>query len=274
VTATKPQIGGTGRRINTVIDQFLGGPAKERPRPRTAPPVLELRHVFASYGPFRALFDVSFKLEPGSAVALLGSNGAGKTTIARVCSGLLEPSDGELYFDGDNVTGFSAWEMTRLGIGHVPEGRSIFSTLTVQENLELGFRQLIGKAGTKEALERAYAMFPILAERRKQQAGTLSGGQQRMLSLARAFPDPPRLLIADELSLGLAPLIVDEVFVALEQLRDQGVALLIVEQHVERAIAIADHTLLLQKGRIVFDGPTSEIGDAIEQVLPTTPSSH
>lgn len=264
--------GGAGRRINNRIDRFFGGPEVARPRPRTAPPLLELRHVDAGYGPFRALFDVSFKIAAGSAVALLGSNGAGKTTVARVASGLVQPTEGALIFDGDPVTGFSAWELTRLGIAHVTEGRSVFGTLTVEENLQLAFRQLLEKREAADALQRAYEMFPILGERRKQVAGTLSGGQQRMLSLARALPDPPRLLIADELSLGLAPLVVDEVFESLERLRAAGTALLIIEQHVERAIALADHTILLQKGRVSYDGPTAELGDALEQVLPVTPA--
>jgi len=264
--------GGAGRRVNNRIDRFFGGPEVARPRPRTAPPLLELRHVDAGYGPFRALFDVSFKVAAGSAVALLGSNGSGKTTVARVASGLLAPTEGALLFDGEPVTGFSAWELTRLGITHVSEGRSVFGTLTVEENLQLAFRQLLERRAAAEALGRAFDMFPILGERRKQVAGTLSGGQQRMLSLARALPNPPRLLIADELSLGLAPLVVDEVFQSLDRLRAAGTALLIIEQHVERAISLADHTVLLQKGRVSYDGPTAEVGDVLEQVLPVTPA--
>lgn len=266
--ASAPRPVSTTRRLTERFDTFMGGPARARQRPRTTPPIIELRNVEASYGPFRALFDVSFRLWPGQATALLGSNGAGKTTVARVCSGLVEPTDGRIYYDGMDATGFAAWEFTRMGIAHVAEGRSVFGTLTVEENLLLAFRQLIGPEGAKEALERAYGMFPILGERRKQVAGTLSGGQQRMLSLAKALPDPPRLLIADELSLGLAPLVVDEVFETLVRLQEAGTALLIVEQHVERALAIADHTILIQKGRVVYDGPTDDIGDALEKVLP------
>jgi branched-chain amino acid transport system ATP-binding protein len=265
----RAQIASAGRRFSNRLDRFLGGPAVVRPKSRTTPPILELRHVAASYGPFRALFDVSLQLRAGTATALLGSNGAGKTTVARLCSGLVLPTEGELYLDGDLITGFAAWEMARLGVTHVPEGRSVFGTLTVQENLELAFRQLLGRARTGAALEEAFGIFPRLADRRRQLAGTLSGGEQRMLSLARIFPDPPRLLIADELSLGLAPVVVDEVFTALARLAEGGTSLLIVEQHVERALALAEHTVLIQKGRIVYDGPTSEIGDALEQVLPS-----
>ena len=268
--AQAPRPVSTSRMITEKFDTFMGGPPKARQRPKTTPPIIELRNVEASYGPFRALFDVSFRLWPGQATALLGSNGAGKTTVARVCSGLVEPTDGRIFYDGSDATGFAAWEFTRMGISHVAEGRSIFGTLTVEENLNLAFRQLIGPEGAPEALEKAYDMFPILGKRKNQVAGTLSGGQQRMLSLARALPDPPRLLIADELSLGLAPLVVDEVFETLVKLQEAGTALLIIEQHVERALAIAEHALLLQKGRIVYDGKTEDMGDAIEQVLPTT----
>lgn len=258
----------TTRRLTERFDTFLGGPSRVRPRTMTSAPILELRHVDASYGPFRALFDVSFRLWPGQATALLGSNGAGKTTIARVATGLIEPTDGAVYYNGNDATGFAAWEFSRMGIAHVAEGRSIFGSLTVEENLSLAFRQLLGPDKADDALARAYEMYPILAERRRQMAGTLSGGQQRILSLARVLPEPPRLLIADELSLGLAPLIVDEAFETLERLKAAGTALLIIEQHVERALAIADRAILLQKGRVTYDGPTDEMGDAIQEVLP------
>jgi branched-chain amino acid transport system ATP-binding protein len=264
-------VGSAGRRFSEWMDTRLGGPPKVHVRKRINGPILELRHVDAGYGPFRALFDVSFRLMPGTSTALLGSNGSGKTSVARIASGLIVPQEGQLLFDGTNVTGFSAFELTRLGVVHVPEGRSVFGTLSVEENLVLAFNQLLGKRKVSDALAFAYEMFPILSQRRKQLAGTLSGGQQRMLSLARAFPAPPRLLIADELSLGLAPLVVDEVFVALGRLLEAGSALLVVEQHVERATSLSEHTILLQKGRVAYDGPTAEVGDAIEQVLPTGP---
>jgi branched-chain amino acid transport system ATP-binding protein len=266
-------VGSAGRRLSERLDTLLGGPPKNANRRRVQAPILELRHVDAGYGPFRALFDVSFKLQPGTSTALLGSNGAGKTSVARVCSGLIAPTEGSLLLDGDVVTGFSSFELTRLGVVHVPEGRSVFATLSVEENLVLAFAQLLGKKNVSGALDVAFEMFPILSQRRKQVAGTLSGGQQRMLALARAFPAPPRLLIADELSLGLAPLVVDEVFESLARLRDAGSALLVVEQQVERATALSEHTILLQKGRVAYDGPTAEVGDAIEQVLPTAPGA-
>ncbi len=236
------------------------------PTPATAP-LLELRAVDAGYGPFRALFGVSLSLEPGRALALLGSNGAGKTTIARVCSGLITPTRGQVLFDGADVTGWRPFRFAQLGIIHAPEGRSVFASLTVEENLELTFRRSRGRGGTRAALDDAYALFPRLGERRRQQAGTLSGGEQRMLSLARVLVEKPRLLIADELSLGLAPIIVDEVYRTLEAIRDAGTTLLIVEQHVHHALEIADEAVVLLKGEVAYAGSVAELGDLQARVL-------
>ncbi len=169
-------------------------------------PLLELRDIDAGYGAFRALFGISLRLAPGAVLALLGSNGSGKTTIARVCSGLITPTRGQVVFEGVDVTGWRAYKYAQLGIVHAPEGRSVFASLTVEENLELTFRRTRGRNGCRDALEEAYELFPRLGERRTQQAGTLSGGEQRMLSLSRVLVEKPRMLIADELSLGLAPL--------------------------------------------------------------------
>ena len=180
-----------------------------------AVPLLQLLDVSAGYGPFRALFSVSFEILAGNVLALLGSNGAGKTTVARVCSGLVAPTSGTVWFDGEDVTGDRPYKYARHGVVHAPEGRSVFASLTVEENLSLTFRRSRGKAGEKTGLEEAYTMFPRLRERRRQVAGTLSGGEQRMLSLSRVMVEKPRLLIADELSLGLAPIIVDEVYATL-----------------------------------------------------------
>lgn len=232
-----------------------------------APPLLELRDVDAGYGPFRALFGVSLSLAPGSALAVLGSNGAGKTTIARVCSGLICPARGQVLFDGADMTGRRPFRFAQLGIIHAPEGRSVFASLTVEENLELTFRRSRGRMGTGEALDEAYGLFPRLGERRKQQAGTLSGGEQRMLSLARVLVEKPRLLIADELSLGLAPIVIDEVYRTLETIRGTGTALLIVEQHVHHALAIADEAIVLAKGEVAYCGPVSELNDLQDRLL-------
>jgi branched-chain amino acid transport system ATP-binding protein len=234
-------------------------------------PLLELRGVDAAYGPFRAIFDVSLTLLAGRVLALLGSNGAGKTTIARVCSGLLRPTKGEVCFDGLDVTRWAPHRYAQLGIIHAPEGRSVFASLTVEENLELTFRRSRGRRGVRPALEDAYRMFPRLGDRRRQNAGTLSGGEQRMLSLARVMVERPRLLIADELSLGLAPIVVEEVYRTLETIRDSGTTLLIVEQHVHHALSIADDAIVLVKGEVAYRGPVSELGDLQARVLGDDP---
>ena len=231
--------------------------------------LFELRDVSASYGPFRAIFGVSLEVPAGKAVALLGSNGAGKTTIARVCSGLLKPTSGRLLFGGDDITGQRAFRLARLGIMHAPEGRSVFATLSVEENLALSFRREVGRAGVPAALERAYELFPRLAGRRRQLAGTLSGGEQRMLALARVLVSPPKLLICDELSLGLAPIVVEEVYRVLCTIRDAGTALLLVEQHVCHALDLADEVVVLTKGEVVLRGAAAELREELgERLLP------
>ena len=234
-------------------------------------PVLELDGVSAGYGPFRALFDVSFAVPEGSVTALLGPNGAGKTTVARVCSALVAPSAGRVLFEGEDVTGQPAWRVARRGVVHAVEGRSVFSSLTVEENLVLTFRQAVGKKNVAATLDRAYATFPRLGERRGQEAGTLSGGEQRMLSLARVLAAPPRVLIADELSLGLAPIVVDEVYKVLGAIRDSGASLLIVEQQVTRALQLADHAVVLGKGAVTYAGPVAGLKDEAERLVPGAP---
>jgi branched-chain amino acid transport system ATP-binding protein len=233
-------------------------------------PLLELRDIDAGYGAFRALFGVSLSLAPGSVLALLGSNGCGKTTMARVCSGLITPTRGQVLFEGVDVTGWKPFRFAQLGVVHAPEGRSVFASLTVSENLELTFRRTRGRGGVHAALDEAYALFPRLGERRTQLAGTLSGGEQRMLSLSRVLVEKPRLLIADELSLGLAPLVVDEVYRTLETIRNAGTTLLLVEQHVHHALAIADDAIVMTKGEVAYSGPVSELGDLQARVLGTT----
>jgi branched-chain amino acid transport system ATP-binding protein len=232
-----------------------------------SPPVLELRDVDASYGPFRAIFGISLTLGRGRVLALLGSNGSGKTTIARVCSGLLKPTAGTVCCDGVDMTGERPYRFARRGIVHAPEGRSVFASLTVSENLEVTFRRTRGRNGVRQALDEAFTLFPRLGERRRQVAGTLSGGEQRMLSLARVMVEQPHLLIADELSLGLAPIVVDEVYATLARIRDAGTTLLIVEQHVHHALALADDAIVLVKGEVAYSGPVSELGDLQARVF-------
>jgi branched-chain amino acid transport system ATP-binding protein len=220
--------------------------------------VLELADVSAAYGPFNALFGVSLTVEPGEAVALLGPNGVGKTTVARVATGLVAPTAGHVRVEGEDLTGAPAYRFARAGIAHAPEGRSVFATLTVEENLRLTFRRSKGRAGVPAALEAAFAQFPALGRRRGQLAGTLSGGEQRMLSLARVLVEAPKLLVADELSLGLAPIVVDEIYVELTRLRREGTALLIVEQQVAHALDLCDRALLLDRGTVSWEVPAAE----------------
>ncbi|MDE0666696.1 MAG: ABC transporter ATP-binding protein [Acidimicrobiaceae bacterium] len=232
-------------------------------------PILELRDVEAGYGPFRALFGVSLAVEAAEAVALVGANGAGKTTLARVASGLVAPSAGTVLVDGEEIGSGrpSAWRFVRAGAAHAPEGRSVFASLTVEENLALSFHRAFGRAGLAGALDRAYELFPRLGERRTQVAGTLSGGEQRMLSLARVLVESPRLLIADELSLGLAPMIVDQVFETLGRIRAAGTALLIVEQQVGHALELCDRAAVMEHGLITWQGPSNEAGAVLESRL-------
>ncbi len=233
----------------------------------TPPPLLQLRDVSAAYGPYRALFEVSLTVTAGSAVALVGSNGAGKSTVARVASGLVPVTEGRILFDGQDVTGRSTWEIARCGLAHVTEGRSVFSSLTVEENLILPFRQALGRKKVPDALERAYTAFPRLGERRHQSVETLSGGEQRMLALARVFVLDQKLLIVDELSFGLAPVIVDEVYDALSNVLAGGTSLLIIEQHVDRALHLADSVVVLGKGRVVYDGPVDGVGEELSDLV-------
>jgi branched-chain amino acid transport system ATP-binding protein len=230
-------------------------------------PLLEMRSVDAGYGPFRALFGVSLAVRAGSVTALLGANGAGKTTVARVATGLVRPTGGTVCFEGEDVSDLKPFELARRGIVHAPEGRSVFASLTVRENLELSFRRALGRKGVDPALGRAYELFPRLGERSKQVAGTLSGGEQRMLSLARVMVSPPKLLVADELSLGLAPIVVDEVYRNLGTIRDAGTAILLVEQYVAHALGLADDVVVLAKGAVAHAGSAAELGDVARYVL-------
>ncbi|MCU1351992.1 MAG: transporter related [Acidimicrobiales bacterium] len=229
--------------------------------------VLELRDVCAGYGPFRALFDVSLEIGPGEAVALLGPNGAGKTTVARVASGLVAPTDGSVWVDGVDHTGVAVHRYSRAGVAHAPEGRSVFATLSVEDNLVLSFRRSKGRRGVPDALARAFELFPMLGSRRRQLAGTLSGGQQRMLSMARVMVEEPKLLVADELSFGLAPIVVDQVYESLDRLRDAGTALLIVEQHVPHALALCDRVVMLGHGAVEWAGMAADATDELTNVF-------
>ncbi len=231
------------------------------------PPALEVDHVSAAYGPYRALFDVTFSVPAAGVTALIGSNGAGKSTVARVVTGLLASTEGTLRLSGTDVTGRPAYRIARTGCAHVPEGRGIFANLTVEENLRVLFRQKLGKRQVPDALDRAYGSFPILGSRRKQHGGTLSGGEQRILSLAKVLVAPPRLLVADEISLGLAPVMVDAVYEGLRKINGAGTALLIVEQQVDRVLDIAGTAVVLEHGAVAYSGPADGAMVAVERVL-------
>ena len=225
--------------------------------------VLQVVDVSAGYGPFHALFDLSLEVAPGEAVAVLGANGAGKTTLARVASGLVAPEAGAVLVEGQDLTGAQPHRFVRAGVAHATEGRSVFASLTVEENLRLSFRRSLGASGVVGALAQVYEQFPALERRRSQDAGALSGGEQRMLSLARVLVERPKVLIADELSLGLAPIIVDEIYAQLALLREAGSSLLIVEQHVSHALALCDRALLLEHGQVIWEGPADDAGDRV-----------
>ena len=222
--------------------------------------MLDVRGLNAFYGQSQALHEVDFALDEGRIVTLLGANGAGKTTTLRALCGMVRLS-GELRFDGKSLLGRATEDIVRLGIAHVPEGRGTFVRMTVEENLQLGAMVRRDRAGISRDIEQVYAHFPRLKERRSQAAGTLSGGEQQMLAVGRALMPRPRLMLLDEPSFGLAPLIVEELFEILRRLnRELGVAMLLVEQNAALALDLADHAYLLETGRIVTAGPASEIG--------------
>jgi branched-chain amino acid transport system ATP-binding protein len=229
--------------------------------------VLSLRNVSAAYGPYRALFDVSFRVPAGGIVALVGSNGAGKSTVARTVTGLVTASAGQVLFADQDVTSLPAYKIARLGMAHVVEGRGVFSTLNVEENLTLAFRQRAGRGQLKENLERAYTAFPILGERRRQSGGTLSGGQQRLLSLAKVLVVPPKVLVADELSLGLAPVIVDQVYEGLREINRNGTALVVVEQQINRVLALANWAVVLNHGSVEYQGDPAGASAAVGSLM-------
>ena len=237
--------------------------------PEAVAPALELRHVSAAYGRFRALFDVSFCVGQGSVAAMLGPNGAGKSTIARVVAGLVPTTAGTVLLAGEDVTGLSVGRIVRHGLAFAPEGRPVFATLDVEDNLRLTFCRQLPRREVGAALERSYERFPHLKSRRRQLAGTLSGGEQRLLALARVLAVPPKLLVVDELSLGLAPRAVDDVFAALREINEAGTTLLVVEQQVSRALELAGQVIVLRKGRVTHDVAVAEMPeDLADELLP------
>jgi branched-chain amino acid transport system ATP-binding protein len=216
---------------------------------------LELRGITAGYGDTVALRDVNLIVPDSSVVALLGPNGAGKTTLLAVASGLLRPRSGQVLLDGDNLAGATTDRLVQRGLCHITEGRSVFPGLTVADNL----RMFAPRGRAAEGLDRALAAFPKLGQRLGQLAGTMSGGEQQMLALARAYAQQAPVVLLDEVSMGLAPIIVDEIFEFLGRLVAEGTSLLLVEQYVAKALALADQVYLLVRGRVVFAGEPAEI---------------
>lgn len=219
------------------------------------PPALELREVTAGYGEFTALWNVSFSVPAGSVVALIGPNGAGKTTAMRVASGLLRPAAGQVLLDGRDMTRATPDARGRAGLCLIPEGRGIYRSLTVKENLQLH----AGGNRALAAIEPAIAAFPVLGTRLGQRAGSLSGGEQQMLAVSRAYLAHPRVVLLDELSMGLAPLVINEILASIDRLIKTGVSVLIVEQLVRRALEMADYAVVLVKGAVVSAGRAAEI---------------
>jgi branched-chain amino acid transport system ATP-binding protein len=223
-------------------------------------PILELRDVRAGYGPIEVVHGVNLSIPTGAVVALLGPNGGGKTTMLNVCAGTLMPSAGEVYFDGANVTKLSADGRARRGICTVPEGRGIFPNLTVRENLLMATQVGVPMDRIEEV---AVAQFPRLGPKRKQLAGTLSGGEQQMLALARAFATDPKVLLLDELSLGLAPIVVAELYEKVRELASGGLSILLVEQFARTALPIADAAAVVLQGVIALQGSPGEMEEAL-----------
>lgn len=231
--------------------------------------MLKIRNLESGYGKLKVLKHISMHVDPGEIVTIIGANGAGKTTLLSTISGLLKVSGGEMEFQGKDITGLAPSKIPALGCVMVPEGRQVFATMSVEENLILGGHviQKKGKSVLAELLDHQYQRFPILKERRMQLAGTLSGGEQQMLAMARALMSKPSLVMMDEPSTGLAPLIVREIFEIIERLRDEGNTVLLVEQNANAALSIADRGYVLETGKVIVQGPAEDLlaNSAVQQ---------
>jgi branched-chain amino acid transport system ATP-binding protein len=221
--------------------------------------LLEVNTLEVAYGDVGALWGVSIHVDPGTIVAIVGANGAGKTTLLKTISGLLKPKRGEIFLAGAPLAGMAPEDIASMGIAHVPEGRGLFRQMTVLENLELGAFQPKVRARFKQSLEKAYTLFPRLKERAGQKAGSLSGGEQQMLAIARATMSDPSLLILDEPSLGLSPIVVQQMFALIETLHKQGVTILLVEQNIHQALKVADYAFVLRTGELAMQGTGADL---------------
>jgi branched-chain amino acid transport system ATP-binding protein len=225
--------------------------------------LLEIEGLWVSYGDAQALFGVELAVAAGQVVAVLGANGAGKSTLAGAISGLVRPVSGHIRFKGKEISALPSHRVAACGLAHIPEGRGIFPALSVVDNLRMRLRRVGSRSEREAAIANAFELFPILGERRRQQAGTLSGGEQQMLALAPVLAAPPSLLVADELSLGLAPIVVDGIFQTLEEASARGVTIVLIEQFVHRALVFADRVVILQRGRIGWQGRSAEAGPEV-----------
>ena len=223
--------------------------------------MLALSGVSAGYGSVRAVSNVSITVGEGEAVGLLGANGAGKSTTLRAISGLVRPTSGTITFRGKNIDSLPAYKITELGIAHVPEGRQVFPELTVKENLEIGAYIPKARAARTQTLDLVFAIFPVLAERRKQLAGTMSGGEQQMLAVGRGLMLRPHLLMLDEPSLGLAPVVTEATFEKIQEIHAMGTAILLVEQNVSRALTLVQRAYVLESGKVIMKGTSAELAN-------------
>ena len=221
--------------------------------------MLEVSNVDAFYGKVQALWDVSLRINEAEIVALVGANGAGKTTLLNIISGLLCPASGSVVFLGQRIDGLTPHSIVELGISHVPEGRRLFTGMSVRENLEIGAYPKHAWKQKEETLEQVYQLFPILKEREGQLARTLSGGEQQMLAMGRGLMSRPRLCIIDEPSSGLAPLMVDQIFRIIQGLRDQKIAIFLIEQNVQQTLEVADRAYVLENGRVILAGESGQL---------------
>ena len=250
----------------------MARPEQSRPRPEgaaratSAAALLDVAELRVNYGAVAAIRGVNLHVVAGEVVALLGANGAGKSTMLRTISGLSRPRAGRILLEGEAIHRLPPARIVRLGIGHCPEGRRVFGNLTVAENLRLGAAARADRAGMAEDRERIYTMFPILRERMSQHAGTLSGGEQQMLALGRALMARPRVLLLDEPSLGLAPLLVQQIFRTLAELKASGVTMLLVEQNMNLALDLADRAYVLRTGEVSLEGSAAELKVDYERV--------
>ncbi|MGD9117836.1 MAG: ABC transporter ATP-binding protein [Dehalococcoidia bacterium] len=221
--------------------------------------LLKVSHIDVFHGSFQALWDVSLEIKPGEIVAIIGANGSGKSTLLDAISGLVHPTKGSIEFEGKDISALEPYRIVDLGISQVPEGRMVFPDLTVLENLIIGSYNRKARSKRKQNLRRAYQLFPVLEDRKNQLAKTLSGGEQQMLALGRGLMSDPRLILLDEMSLGLAPIVINELYRVLREIRDSGITILFVEQNVRRSLTEADRAYIMEVGRVVLSGDVAKL---------------